>query len=117
MSTARDDAQVAALRAAIEAELNELDALMEGSEFDCRPVELDQQNVGRLSRMDAMQGQALAQEADRRRQSRRLALELALRRIADGEYGNCTDCGEPIAVRRLAIDPAAALCINCASRR
>lgn len=117
MSTALDKTQMATLRSAIEAQLNELDALVEGSEFDRRPVELDQQSVGRLSRMDAMQGQALAQEADRRRQSRRLALELALRRIDEGEYGDCTECGEPIAVKRLEIDPAAALCISCASRR
>lgn len=116
MSTALDKTQMAAFRAAMEAELNELDALIEGSELDRRPVELDQQSVGRLSRMDAMQGQAVAQEADRRRQSRRLALKIALRRIDEGDYGDCTECGEPIAIRRLEIDPAAALCISCASR-
>lgn len=111
-----DEARLAALEAAIRNELAELDALLEDTRDDRKPVALDQQSVGRLSRMDAMQGQALAQEADRRRQSRRLSLELALRRIETGEYGDCLDCGEPIAARRLEIDPAATLCIGCAAR-
>ncbi|MGB1088279.1 MAG: TraR/DksA family transcriptional regulator, partial [Alphaproteobacteria bacterium] len=34
-----------------------------------RTVELDQSKVGRLSRMDALQGQAMAQETERRRQA------------------------------------------------
>lgn len=116
MNAGLDAARVASLEAAIGNELTELDALIEGTEADGAPVALDQQSVGRLSRTDAMQGQALAQEANRRRLSRRLALQLALRRIEAGEYGDCLDCGEPIAVRRLEVDAAATLCISCAQR-
>lgn len=117
MSTELSDLNVRALSTAIHAELRELASLDDGARDDHKPVELDQQSVGRLSRMDAIQQQALAQEANRRRHSQRLALELALRRIEAGEYGACTQCDGPVALRRLQTDPAAALCINCASQR
>ncbi len=77
-------------------------------------VELDQQSVGRLSRMDAMQQQEMAQAQARRRTSDIARIEMALKRVAESEYGWCAECGEPIAFRRLEIDPAAALCIGCA---
>lgn len=81
------------------------------------PVELDQQMVGRLSRMDALQVQAMAQETSRRRSSQLGRIKAALARIEDGEYGYCLKCGEEIAMRRLELDPAAPLCIECASGR
>ncbi len=37
----------------------------------------------------------------------------ALRRIDDGSYGQCLDCGEPIDERRLIAMPAAAYCVAC----
>lgn len=81
---------------------------------DRRPVELDQQSVGRLSRMDAMQVQAMAAAQSRRRGVERRRLLAALERISSGEYGWCAACGEEIGERRLGIDPAAALCVDCA---
>ena len=80
------------------------------------PVELDQSRVGRLSRMDAMQLQALSRENRRRRELELKRIAAALRRIEDQEYGYCLHCGETIAVNRLEADPAALLCIACASR-
>ncbi len=78
------------------------------------PVELDQQSVGRLSRMDAMQQQEMAQAEARRRISDLARIEMALNPIAEDEYGWCAECGEAIAYGRLEIDPAAHLCIGCA---
>lgn len=80
------------------------------------PVTLDQQSVGRLSRMDAIQVQAMAQEAERRRARDLMRVEEALKRLDDGDYGYCADCDEEIAPKRLEVDPAASLCIKCASR-
>lgn len=77
-------------------------------------VALDQQAVGRLSRMDALQNQAMARAGSARRQTERARLEAALRRIGEGEYGYCEDCGDAIAPRRLELDPAAMKCIHCA---
>ena len=77
-------------------------------------VTLDQQSVGRLSRMDAMQGQAMAQATERQRANEMLRIDAALKRLDEGEYGFCLVCGEEIAPRRLEINPAASVCIDCA---
>lgn len=82
-----------------------------------RPVELDQATVGRLSRMDVMQGQAMAIETQRRRHELERRAEQALARIAAGEFGICMECGAEIALRRLEADPVSTLCITCAGAR
>jgi DnaK suppressor protein len=79
-------------------------------------VELDQTRVGRLSRMDAMQAQAMAVETGRRRRIRIRQIDAALARIDLDEFGYCQTCGEDIARGRLEIDPAALLCIACAEK-
>ena len=65
--------------------------------------------------MDALQGQAMAQEQHRRRHQAILRIGSALQRITDGEYGWCLKCGEAVSEPRLASDPAAPLCIDCAT--
>ena len=92
----------------------ELKALTETGDEASKPVELDQTRVGRLSRMDAMQGQAMSLEAKRRREQELTRIIQAFKRLELGEYGECLKCGEEIAVGRLEVDPAATLCINCA---
>lgn len=92
----------------------ELLALEESSAAAGRPVELDQTRVGRLSRMDAIQGQQMARETARRRQHRLRAIAGALRRIDSGDFGYCTVCGEEINRRRLDFDPTHARCVECA---
>ena len=77
-------------------------------------VELDQTRVGRLSRMDAMQGQAMSQDIQRRRKIDLQRIEQALIRLENYEYGDCLRCEEPIAAARLEFDPAATYCIECA---
>lgn len=78
-------------------------------------VELDQQSVGRLSRSDALQMQAMARAQGARRAAEARRLALALDRIAEGEFGYCEHCGEAIPPRRLDIDPTATRCVACAS--
>ena len=81
---------------------------------DRAPVELDQQAVGRLSRIDAMQVRAMAEASEARRRGRLQRIDAALKRIDDGGYGECLECDGPIPPRRLEIDPAVALCVSCA---
>jgi len=78
-------------------------------------VHLDQQSVGRLSRMDALQGQALAKAGKERAERQLKMIEAALRRIDNNDYGECMECGEPINAKRLEIDPTTLYCIDCAS--
>lgn len=105
-----------ALRSRLEEEL----AVLEGTEGSRRAgagtVELDQTRTGRLSRMDALQGQAMARATGARAEQRRLRILAALRRMNEGSYGDCVRCEEPIAPRRLQADPAVSLCIDCAAR-
>lgn len=106
------DLQVARDRlTARRAELESLSELAEGAR---KPVELDQQAVGRLSRMDAMQQQAMAQATERSRQRDLLRIEMAERRILDESYGYCEECDGVIPDGRLKIDPMAERCVNCA---
>ena len=42
--------------------------------------------------------------------------EHALERIADGSYGSCESCGEPIGKARLQAFPRAVLCVSCKQR-
>jgi DnaK suppressor protein len=79
------------------------------------PVTLQQDSVGRLSRMDAMQQQAMAQATQRRRESERQRIRAALDRIAEGERGWCATCGKAIAEARLQHDPSVAQCVGCAA--
>lgn len=90
-------------------------SVAESSEDAAKPVELDQTRVGRVSRMDAMQQQAMAKESDRRRHLELQRIRAALERIAAGDYGYCLSCDEPISTQRLHVDPAATQCITCAS--
>lgn len=112
-----DDARLEAFRRRLTARLAELRSASGATAEDRRPVELDQQSVGRLSRMDALQVQAMAQAAERRRADEMQRIEAALRRADDGEYGCCLRCGSEIAVGRLDADPTATLCIDCAAGR
>ncbi|MDZ7809508.1 MAG: TraR/DksA C4-type zinc finger protein [Arhodomonas sp.] len=77
-------------------------------------VELDQQRNGRLTRMDALQGQAMARARNERARNEITRIEAALKRLDAGTYGDCLRCEEPIDPRRLNADPAAVLCIDCA---
>lgn len=94
---------------------DELNALEGSAKEGARPVELDQQSVGRLSRMDALQMQSMAQATKQRREEELQRIDAALKRIEADEYGECLRCGEEIAPQRLELDPSIALCVNCAS--
>ena len=81
-----------------------------------QPVKLDQSSVGRLSRMDAMQGQAMAQANAQRQVILLTNIERALDAIKLGEYGRCIECDEYISSARLEADPVTQRCIICATR-
>ena len=95
----------------------ELESITATGDAAAEAVELDQTRVGRLSRMDALQGQAMAQATAARRRLELTRIGAALVRIEHGEFGDCAVCGEPIARARLEFDPAAVACIACAQAR
>ncbi|AAP44203.1 MULTISPECIES: TraR/DksA family transcriptional regulator [Pseudomonas] len=114
---AMDDAlNLAHFKTLLEQRAAELDRLLEDAESRSQSVELDQSKVGRLSRMDALQQQAMNDAIRGRAQHERVRLQQALKRWHKGEYGWCNQCGALIALGRLVFDPATPLCITCASR-
>ncbi len=103
-----------AARRRLDEKKRDLETMSALSEAARAPVALDQQSVGRLSRMDAMQQQAMAEASERARQRDLVRIEMAERRIASGGYGFCEECDEEIPDGRLAIDPMATHCVRCA---
>lgn len=84
---------------------------------NARTVTLDQSSVGRLSRMDAMQQQAMAQATVQRLHVKRRRVDAALQRIDHGSYGICCECGGAVGLERLLADPATPFCMDCQTDR
>ncbi|MFV2055050.1 MAG: TraR/DksA family transcriptional regulator [Thiohalomonadales bacterium] len=80
-----------------------------------KPVELDQTRVGRLSRMDALQSQAMSLQTKQRREEQIKMIHAANHRLDEGTYGTCLRCDADIPEKRLEIDPCTTLCISCAA--
>ena len=99
-----------AMRAAIE-------SLSESSDDVADVFELDQSRTGRLTRMDAMQVQAMAKAGQARAKVELAKIDAALRRLDDGTFGDCLDCDEAIAPARLEANPTAARCVGCEEAR
>ncbi|MEO0600214.1 MAG: TraR/DksA C4-type zinc finger protein [Myxococcota bacterium] len=105
-----DDAQVRTRLHALKAEL---ERALAGAQSQGETVDLDQSAVGRLSRMDALQQQAMAQAQERRTELRLEQLGHALARLDNGVYGDCVECGEPIGEARLRARPETPFCMDC----
>lgn len=94
----------------------ELEAVASSNNESSQVVELDQSRMGRLSRMDAMQVQAMAQASGQRRAATMRKIDVALIRLDSADYGICRACDEEINAKRLEFDPTAILCIDCAEK-
>jgi DnaK suppressor protein len=105
-----------AIRTRLRAERTLLEQMSEDAAELRAPVDLDQQSVGRLSRMDSLQVQAMALATEERRRQQIARIDAALKRLDEDTYGECVICGEPIAPKRLELDPAVPTCISCAAR-
>jgi DnaK suppressor protein len=111
------DAQVQTLAKSLRDLLEELEQTLTLAREEARPVTLDQQSVGRISRMDAIQQQAMAQNSRRSLELRLGQVKAALGSVEDGEYGDCKRCEEPIGLKRLTAKPEAPLCLECQGGR
>ncbi len=76
-------------------------------------VELDQQLIGRLSRMDSIMDQKMSIAKLERQKVRLKQLEQALNNIQTEDFGVCIDCGEGIEFERLQSNPTVKKCIEC----
>jgi DnaK suppressor protein len=101
------------LRVELVRRLEVLKEARSASADDRSVVPLDQTAVGRLSRMDAMQVQAMALASDRRREGEMARISAALERIDKGIYGACITCGDDMDPKRLMVDPTIQRCVDC----
>ena len=107
--------QIAEIRDLLEERKQQLESQLTDGDTATKPVTLDQQSVGRVSRIDAIQQQQMA-IANQQQSSQLLQrVELALRRIDTGEYGYCQRCDDAIAFARLQAQPWTSLCLECQS--
>lgn len=105
--------QLAGFREELEAELLRLERSMLVSDEGLKPVEVDPGTTGRLSRMDELQSQAMTRNLREREEMKLGGLLQALRRVEDGTYGLCTECGAAIPLARLEVFPEVATCMAC----
>lgn len=105
--------QLIDLEVRIQEEMDRLRAEMEGSSTEREAVSPDKA-IGRLSRLDSMQMQEVAKDAQRRREERLHLLEAAMDRMDEGDYGHCQVCREEIPFERLNAQPEAIRCGPCA---
>jgi len=96
---------------------DELQRALAGAKSQGGTVSLDQSAVGRLSRMDALQQQAMAQAQERRTELRLEQLGHALARLDNGVYGDCVQCGDAIGEARLRARPETPFCLDCTPDR
>lgn len=94
----------------------EFEILAQSSSNQAKPVQLDEP-IGRLSRMDALQQQSMAQANVETAKHRLKLVNAALRRVQEGIYGDCLECEEPIGYARLKASPETPFCVSCQGRR
>ncbi|HAD88464.1 MAG: molecular chaperone DnaK [Rhodospirillaceae bacterium] len=114
MSSPFTKKQLATYRERLEGLIAELEAMDSLTEDSRKPVELDQTTQGRLSRMDALQVQAMQEATADRRRSEKMRAKAALERMDAGDFGYCVSCGEDIPKKRLDHDPTVPTCVDCA---
>ena len=110
-------ADISDFRQQLESLQETLQLQLEQSDDNTKPVTLDQQSVGRVSRIDAIQQQQMA--TANRDQTIALLQQViaALKRVESDRYGQCLICDEPIALPRLQAQPYTANCISCQSQQ
>ena len=108
--------QFVELRLELEKLLQELPRLLDLTSTSARPVDLDAP-IGRLSRMDAMQNQQMAQANERAHADRLQQVKNAIAAMDGGRYGACETCNAEIPFERLEHVPETLVCVACRERQ
>lgn len=121
-TTTLTDTQRAQLRAALEQrkaqllhELGDvqretLDVAASAARGQAEPADSPPEQANRMAASMVRDAEAARDHAEL------VAVRAALQRLADGTYGECTDCGKPVGLARLLAQPHAARCIACQSQ-
>jgi DnaK suppressor protein len=110
-----DDVTVKRFQSRLEALAAVLRSSLDRTDGDTAPVEPDRA-IGRLSRLDSIQGQQMALALKQRQKQQLSRVEKALEAVTTGTYGQCRRCGGAISEERLEAQPDAVVCVTCAAR-
>ena len=105
------------LREALERRLRELRTEIAAAELERRdePDVVLQEVSDRKDQAEQRQLAEVRDEESRRDLEEARQVEAALQRLQENRYGDCPDCGEPIGLQRLQVQPAALRCTRCQS--
>jgi DnaK suppressor protein len=78
-----------------------------------KTVILDQTMIGRVSRIDAIQQQKIAQAGFERDKRHFHQLKKALQNINSEDFGYCMECDQDISFSRLMVKPESSFCVSC----
>ncbi|MEH0167121.1 TraR/DksA family transcriptional regulator [Paucibacter sp. JuS9] len=107
------NSQLASLRQSLESRLSALQAELLAAQR-ARGAAQDEPEAGDTKDLaDRLQHDELDEAQVHRELGAMAAIEAALRRVDDGSYGDCIDCGEPVGLARLQLLPAASRCAAC----
>ena len=114
-----DIAAISKIKKVTYKQISELEQQLDLCKNATQTVELDQTLAGRVSRVDAIQQQKMAQSSFVRDKKRLLKLKNVLQILSEEqqnngqEYGRCEECDQEIAIARLLIKPESVNCIAC----
>ena len=106
------DSLLATLRASLEEERTQLQHQLEELDRDSGDLGFDE-NFADSGQVGAQQGEQAT--LSRSLQEQLDEVDAALRKMDEGTYGRCDNCGKEIQEARLEAIPAARHCIDCAS--
>lgn len=101
------------LKIMIKEQMSDLESRLVMTAESSKTVELDQALAGRISRIDAIQQQKIAQAGLNRAKANLIKLTRTLQQIDSEGFGYCQECGEAIGMARLQIKPESSFCVEC----
>ncbi len=94
----------------------ETEANIEELKDQTKPI-APEDSLGRITRMDAINNKSVAEASLRIARGRLAKMRMALEKLDESDFGNCTICGNPIQAKRLMFMPQSTSCVRCAARR
>ncbi len=111
-----DDKARAGLKEKINEEIVRIESSIVQLLKDTEPIS-PENSIGRVSRMDAINNKSVAEAALRSAKIKLSKLRMALSKIDNNDFGNCSNCKRPIQSARLMFMPESTRCVRCADRR
>lgn len=91
---------------------SDTEAILDQTVGDSKPVDMELP-IGRLTRIDAIQMQAMAQMNRHQLEIRLKQIDASLQAFAQGTYGICRHCKGPVHLGRLEVLPETPFCVDC----